>query len=1529
MLALICLLLLFLVAIRTPTFQNWAVTEVATYLSRITKHEVKIGYIRIGWLDELLLEDVVILDRQRNEMINVGSLKADFDLFTLLTTAEPMVTEVWLDQPNVTTVVMKDSERLNINELIDAFADVFAGKDTTSNLGHSIFHINQIHIKDGVYSYFDQVEDSIPNQFDYFHFTLDSINGEIDRFRVAGDTFEINVQKLSCFDRKTKLKVHELNVFYRLSAYAMEFEHLDAHIGKSHVKDYLEFRYDSIGAMINFNEQVTLKAHLDSSILHTEDIAHFAPALNTLKDVYTIWTDMDGQVVDLSFRNLILNYGQNSRVKGRIEFKGFPNLDETFVDARFKELSTHSTDLKQYVGTKTKQVLDRFGKINYEGNFIGFFTDFVSKGKFETGLGDLVSDINIKIKEDEKNSEYHGKLSTSHFLLGKLMDQEDLLGSIDMSGTIKGYGFTYDNARFDLNATIRRVGVHQYNYQNLKVEANLAKGAFKGKIISADTNAKFTLNGLLDFSRTPYFMDFEADFKHIDLKQLNILDEPISFNTKASLRIHGESLDDFEGDAAFSNSYLTNSKKTISLDTIKLITEKIDGERYVNIFSDLFEINADGNFSYETLAKDLPRLYREYLMVIDNSKKTVSDYYNNAVPYGNADYKINFSFLLKKTNPIISLFTQDFTLSDNTRLNGTFGKLANKVSFNLVGSCDEMKFGDVKLLKSRLSYSSSKSLNHPFVDGAGVFISQKQYFGNELKTEGLNTKFTWNNDEILFDASVAQKRNDNHLIVDGRLKMEEGAKDFFFHKVDLKLLKTRWVGDSSQIVFGKDKIAVKHFGLRNENQKLFAEGFISNDTEDDLHLELQNFQVRPLGAALDKDLDGVINGDFVFSNLLTKNFKLDFDGGIVGLKLDKFLIGDIFGQMDWSSEKEQFDVDFVLKRDSIPNLDIKGNIKPFENNRLALIATLDRFNLQVFEPFIKDNFSGIWGACTGKLNIGGTLFRPNLTGDVHVEKGKFKFNFLNTSYTFNDNVRFDTSSIHVSNVALADTFGNRCTVNGKISHNRFRDIAFDFNAKFKDLLVLNTEEKNNPLFYGKTFATGTFKISGPLEDLNVYVNAKNEKYSELFIPVSSAESLGGNEFITFVQKKEIKKKEEEEDEIIKEEDEKPSRTNIKLDLDINPEMEFSLILDKQTGDIITGRGSGNLKLNASTMGDFGLFGTYTFKDGFYNFTLLNLVNRRFTINNGSTIAWNGDPLGGILDIQAEIIEKASLKDILPETDTAWFRNQSIKKTYPVSVKLFLKENLMHPEISYKIQVKDYPLTVNGPAGTYPLDTYVRAFMQLLANDEQQLSRQVFSLLVFHKFFPINNSSGGLAGQGAAGTVSALLSSQLSTLISQVDDDLTVDIDLNGFNAQALNDLRVRLSYQPELFNKRIRITRDGSFTNAQNKSTASSIAGDWSFEYLITPDGTFRLKVFTKNNYNSIATSLNNGNQMSTGFSFMHTQSFDNLAELIRRKKKAEAIVEEEDLEPKEEQNPKTPENSSDTTKPTILLNKRKEDDSN
>lgn len=1519
-----------IVAIRMPVVQNWMVDKATHYLSNLTKHEVKVGFISIAWLDELKIEDVVIYDRQKNEMIKVGSLRADFDLLVMVSSIEPAITEVWLDNPSVSTINLKDSNKLNINELIDAIADLSTKQDTATS-GLFVFHINKVHLNNGSYTYSDQTEDSLKKVFDYYHFTLHSVNAEIDQLRIAGDTFEINVHGLECEDKQTKLKVRNMDTFYRVCGKGMQFQGLYAEIGKSTVRDYVEFGYDKIQDLKYFNTKVRLKGHLDSSIVHTDDLGLFAPFLLDLKETYTVSGDVTGRVVDLSVKNLDGRYGKRSSVKGKISFTGFPNIEETFVNAKFSHFSSNFNDLERYVGPETKVVLGKFGNITYAGTYVGFFSDFVAKGKFLTGLGDVDSDVNIKIKSDEKHSEYEGKLHTSNFQLGKLMDMPEMVGILDMDGNIQGAGFSYSHAHFDLNATVHRIGIHQYNYQHIKVAANLMKGTFKGNIVSADSNARFTLNGLLDFNQTPHFFDFDADVAYVNLKNLNVLDQNISFSTKAVMNVHGNTLDDIQGDASFAHTFFRNGPKSISFDTLKLITEKIDEDRYVNLFSDLFEVNLDGDFSYTDLISDVPRLVDEYWLAIENNKEKSDHYYSQVEPYKSGDYRINYSFLLKKTNPIIALFSPDFKLADNTKLNGTFAKVGSQASFNMVGMSDRMQMDDISMSACRLSYSSNKSLEHSFVSASGLFASAKQRYSNSLKTDGLNMELIWNNEKLKIDANLDQLSKDNHMHSRFDVLLKNGGVDVFAEKLDIKLLQTQWKGDSSHVKWTGEKLLVEHVQLKSESQKIISSGVVSNDPEDELEFIVKDFSLKPFGGIFEKEIEGTMDGTLVFANLLSKNFKVDFDGGIQKLKVNNFLIGDVLGKTDWESEKQQFDVGFSLQRDSVKSLFLTGYVKPFENNRLNLEVDLDQFYLQAFEPFIGTYFSNLYGTGTGKLNITGTLLSPNLVGKVNVKEGKFRFNFLKTSYAFSHDVTFDTSAIHFKDLVLADTNGKQCVANGQILHHRFKNFTFDLKARFKDLLVLNTTEKDNALFYGTIYASGRMNITGPIEDIKVSIHAKNEKNSMIYIPVNMSEGTGGNEFITFVQQRKALEKKAEDDEdtlFTPVKNETISLTTVDLDLDLNPDVEFELILDKQTGDIIRGNGSGNLKLNANTLGDFNIYGAYTFLEGLYNFTLLNLVSKKFDIKQGSTISWNGDPMLGILDIKASIEERVLLTDILSSTgsDSAWFKHPALTRRYPAEVNLFLKGSLLTPDISYKIAIKDYPLSISDSkiaSGTLQLDNYVRAFLQQLDANEQMLSRQVFSLLVLRRFFPNNNvAGGGLAGQGAAGTVSSLLSNQLSSLFSQVDENLTIDIDLNGFNSTALDNLRLRLTYVPDILDKRIRITRDGTFGSGNNqKSSASSIAGDWSLEYMITRDGMLRLKMFTRNNYSNTTAGLQNSNQTSTGFSFMHTQSFDNLGELIHKKKVQEKV---EEVESHPAPMPKNPMDTSHLHRPKAVVDDRK-----
>jgi hypothetical protein len=195
--------------------------------------------------------------------------------------------------------------------------------------------------------------------------------------------------------------------------------------------------------------------------------------------------------------------------------------------------------------------------------------------------------------------------------------------------------------------------------------------------------------------------------------------------------------------------------------------------------------------------------------------------------------------------------------------------------------------------------------------------------------------------------------------------------------------------------------------------------------------------------------------------------------------------------------------------------------------------------------------------------------------------------------------------------------------------------------------------------------------------------------------------------------------------------------------------------------------------------------------------------------------------------------------------------------------------------------------------TLSLETYVAAFKARLAGDEQELNKQVFSLLLLKRLSAENAFEG--IGQSAGGSVSELLTNQLSYWMSQVDDNLEIDIDLQGFDANALNTFQLRLSYS--FLDGRIRITRDGSFTNVNNQADISSIAGDWTVEYMITPDGKLRMKMYRRNISNTF-NALGGNSNTTAGVGILYTRSFNHLSELFGKQKRKRPARPQKDVIP-------------------------------
>jgi hypothetical protein len=163
-----------------------------------------------------------------------------------------------------------------------------------------------------------------------------------------------------------------------------------------------------------------------------------------------------------------------------------------------------------------------------------------------------------------------------------------------------------------------------------------------------------------------------------------------------------------------------------------------------------------------------------------------------------------------------------------------------------------------------------------------------------------------------------------------------------------------------------------------------------------------------------------------------------------------------------------------------------------------------------------------------------------------------------------------------------------------------------------------------------------------------------------------------------------------------------------------------------------------------------------------------------------------------------------------------------------------------------------------------------------------------------------------ASSGISSSVSELLSNQLSYWLTQVDQNLEIDFDLGNFDQEAFNTFQLRLSYS--FLNGRLRVTRDGTFNNQYARSEVANMLGDWTVDYLLTPDGKFKVKMYNRTNVNQLLNSSTFTSQtaITTGFSLLNTQNFNSWSELLSsaRERRRRELAKQKKEEKKVENNP-------------------------
>jgi hypothetical protein len=1496
----IFLLLSSFLLLQAPPVQQKLVNHYLGDLTQITGFPTTIKSFRMLWFDRLELEDVLIQDAEKNKMIGVDRLRINFKLLQLVAKGYVNIDGIAVKGAHVELAKIHESdtsENLNINVFINRINEHYSsgsggGKPPVINIGEAV-------VENSEFLYNDNSPDSIEG-FDYHHFAINIDEAALDRFVVLGDTIEFNVRSLFAQDRKTNLDIKQFTSFFRISQKALEFYNINLKAGNSFFSDTLAFHYNSQRDLSSFNNAVTIKAKLKNCSISPRDLALFAPAIKSMKNQLLLSGDFNGRVNDFRLTNMQLATG-NTELRGKLSMEGLPVIDETFIELYLNNSRIDFRDLSFATNDYIIERLKPLGNTRLSGEFVGYTYDFVANGAFQSNLGSIESDINIKInQENSEKSTYSGNLRLVDFHLGKYLNDTLNFQTVNLTGEIKGSGLSAGTANFRLKSAIQSLGIRRYSYSDIKTDARFAKGFFDGTVTINDTNLKANATGSIDLRNQKNLLQVNGRIDTANVRQLHLINDDLYFSTSVNINSRGLTLDSLVGMGQLSDLSIQYKDHEAYINNITIRSDKELSLQNLSLQSDLANATIKGNFYFSDLFKDINSLLTELQLNITNDERKIATYYKNQQK-NTKDYTANFEVLVKDIEPVAELLQLDLSLSPNVKIDGSFTNGVTTM-LNAYTEIPRVHYQGFNFERSTVEVNTSKLADSTSVL-AMVFVRSDKQVIESVATENLITEAIWNRNHIDFSLDADQQKMKNNVRLRGTVDFKDST---YIHLKNstFQLLEKQWkINDDTRISQKGTEWHLQDVGFSQNEQLLSVSGYVSKDETLPLVVNLENIDLSSFSSLTTESFKGLVQAEITLRNLYD-NMTVENVMDVSDFTVNDFLVGDIMGKNQWNNIEKKFLIDFQVNRQGLDAIILKGHYDPLNSvTPVNVTAKLNQANLKLAEPVLRGLFSQIDGTLTGEFAIRGTVNKPLIRGAGQVTNGQFMVDYLKTLYRFNGTIGMTPSSIYFENIAITDAFNNKAKLEGFIAHRNFNNMRLNIDSNFKNFMVLNTTAKDNSLFYGQGFATGQVNFFGPVSNLKISASARTDRNSKLFIPLSSSGTVEKKEFITFVSLTDTtlhKSTEENNRKVL-------TGLSIDLNLEVTEDTYCEIIFDIKAGDIIRGRGNGDLRLQLDTKGEFNMFGGITFEQGGYNFTLYNLINKEFEIQKGSRITWLGDPYEGQLSINAAYNQLASLSPIITSVDDEVRNSPILRRKYPMQVLLKLDGPMLSPQIDFDIVAKDLPQSVNVDNQNIRLAFEFEAFKTKL--DEQELKKQVFSLIILRRLSPLNetvSTSGSVTN-----SVSELLSNQLSYWVSQVDENLEIDIDLGTLDQDAFNTFQLRLSYS--FFNGRLRVTRDGTFGNQSNlsstttNSNTAALVGDWTVDYLLTQDGKFKVRMYNRTNVNPIIATLNNQNTITTGVSLQHTQTFNTLSDLwksARQRKQnsktevdnnEEAVLKEED----------------------------------
>lgn len=1470
-LALIFLPLLVALLFEIPAVQNFVAREATEIISRKLGTRISIDRVDIGLFYRVSLDGFYVEDFQRDTLLYAGRLDARIKSLGLFG-GGLVFSRAELSDARFCLRETPDGE-MNIKQVVDKLSK----KDKARAEGKFRLEIERLET-DGLDFCMERLEHRNPSYgVDFADMHLIDIRAELKNFTIDGPVIHTDIGRLAMRER-SGFVVEDLAGCLCIANGCIDIREGHIRTAKSNIElPSLSLIGLDWALYKNFVEEVDITAQVVNTTLSSDDIAYFSPKMKdwhlTLTDVNA---DVSGPVADMSGSLRSVRTGADTKLSVDFAAQGLPDVGKGHFKADISELTTSAADVDRLAAALTGKnlpdevlrIAKNAGKIGLTGKFDGTLTAFAADAALATEIGGATCLLQVSSLRDGCRGVL-GDVKTSSLQLGELLEN-DLLGPLSLNVHVNGE-LSSEHSDAEVSGEILRLGINGYDYDSLRMKGHLVNREFNGLIEARDRNLRFDFRGLLDLNdeQRPRY-DFALDLEEANLAALGVnrRDSVSVLAARIAARAVGRTLDDLNGIIFVRDVSYRYNDRELAADSVVIVGRNSLSDKFIRLRSDFVDADYEGKTSYKEVFAYLQQRFRDYVPTLDGDPGWQAQHPDTVeLADGYSQLTVN----VRKINPLVNAVSPGLQIADGSQLLLRINPANDKLSFE--AASDYIERG--RMLVTRLNLDA-----HNRGDSLVFAASTEDLYLNSFHMSRVGMSGGAKDNKLELITDFADTIGDVSGRIGFRSEFARGRGPAG-RQIDLRLTPSyisrgekTWNIYTDGITADTSRIRIDRFRMVNAGQQLLLDGVVSRRLQDSVQLTLHNFELAPFSqftSSMGYRVDGRTNGSATMKAVLGAG-EVQADIVVDSISINDLAVPSIWLRSRWDFIQNRAGI-LVQQRENLDTL-VRGFYAPSQKRYYAR-ATLDAVELSALDPLLKGVVERTGGNADVDIALRGSGKEANLSGQIAVRDFTTTVDFTQVTYTMPRAViEVKNNHLIAEGVPLYDPEKNEGLFSIDLNLEHLSNIFYSVKVLPKELMVLNTTSKDNDLFYGRIFASGSATIAGSKGGVKMDIVATTEGDSEFYMPLSGQSNAKTADFVTFVTPEQI----DTTDYLVRKKllfqqqgrkkEAAGSTMDITMALNVQDNTAFQLVIDPTVGSALKGRGNGMLNLHINPgNGIFNMYGDYTLIEGSFLFSLQNIITKKFIIESGSMIQWTGEPVDARLDINAVYKLKTSLQPLLNTVTASSDDDQSgsriSDRSVPVDCKIHIGGRLSNPQLDFSVVV---PVT----------DIETQAAVASVLNTQEAQAQQFISLVALGTFS--NSGSANIGASSGVATGLEMLTNQLTNWFSTDD----YRIILNYRAGSEMTGDEVDFGFSTNLINNRLLVEVEGNYIIDNKQAVSNNVSnfmGEAHVTWLIDKSGNLRLKAFTQ----TIDRFDENQGLQETGIGISYKEDFNNFKDLKQR----------------------------------------------